>query len=109
MIQPCKSKFNLASLYLAPESLRGSRVFLRSTNADFASSRVGEIPPYDRRAGLGVDSDCVVGVEGRMGESSAGAGVELVGEIEGEPPKLAGISLITGSESYVSFSLRSIW
>jgi len=36
--------------------------------------------------------------------------VEPAGEVEvGEPPKLAGISLITGSESYVSFSLRSIW
>jgi len=72
---------SLASLYPAPESLRGFRIFLRSTN---------DILPHP---GLG----------------SAVLGQVLNQEVEvGEPPKLPGISVITGSESYVSVSLRSI-
>ena len=81
---------------------------MRSTNANFASSMVGGIPPDYRRASLGLESDCVGGLVGRMGECSAGAGVELAGEVEvGESPKLLGISVITGPESYVSVFLRS--
>ena len=71
-IWPCKSKFSLASLYPAPESLRGFRIFLRSANADFASSRVGGIPPDDRRASLGVDSDCVGGKRVEWGSAVLG-------------------------------------